>query len=39
MTATPSDSPMIRMSAVDKHFGPVHVLRGIDLDVPRGTSR
>ena len=36
MTATPSDSPMIRMSAVDKHFGPVHVLRGIDLDVPRG---
>jgi len=36
MTATPSDSPMIRMSAVDKHFGPVHVLRGIDLEVPRG---
>ncbi|MBK0868541.1 MAG: amino acid ABC transporter ATP-binding protein [Saccharopolyspora sp.] len=27
---------MIRMSAVDKHFGPVHVLRDIELTVPRG---
>ncbi|WP_344682329.1 amino acid ABC transporter ATP-binding protein [Saccharopolyspora taberi] len=27
---------MIRMSAVDKHFGALHVLKGITLDVPRG---
>ncbi|MEY8040657.1 amino acid ABC transporter ATP-binding protein [Saccharopolyspora cebuensis] len=27
---------MIRMSAVDKHFGPLHVLRDITLEVPRG---
>ncbi|WP_184729205.1 amino acid ABC transporter ATP-binding protein [Saccharopolyspora phatthalungensis] len=27
---------MIRMSAVDKYFGSLHVLRAIDLEVPRG---
>ncbi|MBE9373103.1 amino acid ABC transporter ATP-binding protein [Saccharopolyspora sp. HNM0983] len=27
---------MIRMRGVDKHFGPVHVLRDIDLEVPAG---
>ncbi|MEV4649310.1 amino acid ABC transporter ATP-binding protein [Saccharopolyspora sp. NPDC049357] len=27
---------MIRMSAVDKFFGSLHVLRSIDLEVPRG---
>jgi glutamate transport system ATP-binding protein len=28
--------PMISMRAVDKHFGDLHVLRDINLDVPRG---
>jgi glutamate transport system ATP-binding protein len=32
-TAAP---PMIRMSGVDKHFGSLHVLRDINLDVTRG---
>ncbi|WP_025359909.1 amino acid ABC transporter ATP-binding protein [Kutzneria albida] len=27
---------MIRMAGVDKFFGPLHVLRSIDLEVPRG---
>ncbi|MCI2421872.1 amino acid ABC transporter ATP-binding protein [Saccharopolyspora sp. K220] len=27
---------MIRMSAVDKYFGSLHVLRAIDLEVPKG---
>ena len=36
MTAAPTDAPMIRMSAVDKFFGSLHVLRSIDLEVPRG---
>ncbi|GAA2800104.1 amino acid ABC transporter ATP-binding protein [Saccharopolyspora taberi] len=36
MTAAATDAPMIRMSAVDKHFGALHVLKGITLDVPRG---
>ncbi|WP_188989683.1 amino acid ABC transporter ATP-binding protein [Saccharopolyspora thermophila] len=27
---------MIRMSAVDKYFGSLHVLRAIELEVPRG---
>ncbi|WP_200797482.1 amino acid ABC transporter ATP-binding protein [Streptoalloteichus hindustanus] len=27
---------MIRMSGVDKFFGPLHVLRNIDLEVPKG---
>ncbi len=29
-------TPMIRMASVDKHFGDLHVLRGIDLEVERG---
>jgi glutamate transport system ATP-binding protein len=33
MTDSP---PMIRMKDVDKHFGPLHVLRAIDLKVDRG---
>ncbi|TDD53968.1 amino acid ABC transporter ATP-binding protein [Saccharopolyspora elongata] len=36
MAAASTDSPMIRMSAVDKYFGSLHVLRAIDLEVPRG---
>ncbi|GAA4878465.1 amino acid ABC transporter ATP-binding protein [Saccharopolyspora cebuensis] len=36
MAEAPPDAPMIRMSAVDKHFGPLHVLRDITLEVPRG---
>ena len=32
-TATP---PMIRMQGVDKHFGPLHVLRDINLEVDTG---
>jgi glutamate transport system ATP-binding protein len=36
MTAAPTDVPMIRMSAVDKFFGSLHVLRSIDLEVPKG---
>ena len=31
-----ADPPMIRMSGVDKHFGSLHVLRDINLDVARG---
>jgi glutamate transport system ATP-binding protein len=29
-------APMIRMQAVNKHFGPLHVLKDIALEVPRG---
>jgi len=29
-------TPMISMRAVDKHFGDLHVLRDINLEVPRG---
>jgi glutamate transport system ATP-binding protein len=28
--------PMVRMAGVDKHFGDLHVLRDIDLEVARG---
>jgi glutamate transport system ATP-binding protein len=28
--------PLVRLSGVDKHFGALHVLRGIDLEVQRG---
>ncbi|GDY30330.1 arginine ABC transporter ATP-binding protein [Gandjariella thermophila] len=35
MTATPSP-PMIRMVGVQKHFGPLHVLKDINLEVSRG---
>ena len=33
MTTTP---PMIRMASVDKHFGDLHVLRDINLEVETG---
>jgi len=31
-----SPPPMISMRAVDKHFGKLHVLRDVNLEVPRG---
>lgn len=31
-----TDTPMIRMASVDKHFGELHVLRDIDLEVAAG---
>ncbi len=34
--STPDDAPMIRMTDVQKHFGELHVLKDITLDVPRG---
>ncbi len=36
MTAPTPAPPMIRMEGVDKFFGPLHVLKDIDLEVPRG---
>jgi glutamate transport system ATP-binding protein len=33
---TAATPPMIRMQAVDKHFGPLHVLRDINLEVDAG---
>src|ERR1044072_1008859 len=35
-TGPDSMAPMIRMQAVNKHFGPLHVLKDIELEVPRG---
>ena len=32
----PTSQPMISMKAVDKHFGELHVLKDINLDVERG---
>ena len=29
-------TPMVRMASVDKHFGELHVLRDINLEVPQG---
>ncbi|TCJ89530.1 hypothetical protein DFR71_6439, partial [Nocardia alba] len=34
--ATTAAPPMISMRNVDKHFGELHVLRDIHLEVPRG---
>jgi glutamate transport system ATP-binding protein len=34
--AARTDPPMIRMTGVHKHFGSLHVLRDIDLEVARG---
>jgi glutamate transport system ATP-binding protein len=34
-TATPTP-PMIKAAAVNKHFGDLHVLKDIDLEVPKG---
>ncbi|EWM16970.1 glutamate transporter ATP-binding protein [Kutzneria sp. 744] len=36
MSAAGDVPPMIRMAGVDKFFGPLHVLKGIDLEVPKG---
>ncbi|MFD1050959.1 ATP-binding cassette domain-containing protein, partial [Kibdelosporangium lantanae] len=36
MTEAASVPPMIRMQAVDKFFGPLHVLKDINLEIPRG---
>jgi glutamate transport system ATP-binding protein len=33
---TPTGTPMISMQAVNKHFGSLHVLKDINLDVDRG---
>ncbi|CRZ14909.1 glutamate transport ATP-binding protein GluA [Mycolicibacterium neworleansense] len=34
--AAPADVPMISLSGVNKHFGALHVLKDINLDVGRG---
>ena len=34
--STPSGAPMISIKSVNKHFGALHVLKDIDLDVDRG---
>jgi len=36
MTAAVAATPMIRMSGVDKFFGPLHVLKNVNLEVPKG---
>jgi glutamate transport system ATP-binding protein len=36
MTEAAAAPPMIRMKAVDKFFGPLHVLKDINLDIPQG---
>jgi glutamate transport system ATP-binding protein len=36
MTAVTDAPPMIRMAEVDKYFGPLHVLKNVNLEVPRG---
>ena len=36
VNSTPSDVPMISIKSVNKHFGALHVLKDIDLDVDRG---
>jgi glutamate transport system ATP-binding protein len=36
MSAAGATPPMIRMAGVDKFFGPLHVLKAIDLEVPKG---
>jgi glutamate transport system ATP-binding protein len=36
MTEAGSDTPMIRMVEVDKYFGQLHVLKNINIEVPRG---
>jgi ABC-type histidine transport system ATPase subunit len=33
---TKAEPPMIRMTGVNKHFGSLHVLRDINLEVARG---
>lgn len=36
MTEAAAAPPMIRMEAVDKFFGPLHVLKDINLEIPKG---
>ncbi|KAA2254848.1 amino acid ABC transporter ATP-binding protein [Solihabitans fulvus] len=36
MTAATPAPPMIRMAGVDKFFGPLHVLKDVNLEVPKG---
>jgi glutamate transport system ATP-binding protein len=36
MTAATPAPPMIRMAGVDKFFGPLHVLKNVSLEVPKG---
>jgi glutamate transport system ATP-binding protein len=36
MTEAESAAPMIRMVEVDKYFGQLHVLKNINIEVPRG---
>jgi glutamate transport system ATP-binding protein len=36
MTEATSTTPMIRMVEVDKYFGQLHVLKNINIEVPRG---
>ncbi|NUT46477.1 MAG: amino acid ABC transporter ATP-binding protein [Saccharothrix sp.] len=36
MTAATPAPPMIRMVGVDKFFGPLHVLKNVTLEVPKG---
>lgn len=37
MTTTPSPAPAIRVRGLEKSFTDVHVLRGVDFDVDRGS--
>jgi glutamate transport system ATP-binding protein len=36
MTEAAGDTPMIRMVEVDKYFGQLHVLKNINIEVPKG---
>src|SRR5215211_3897186 len=36
MTEATTAPLMIRVADVDKHFGPLHVLKNINLEVPKG---
>ena len=36
MTPAPTDAPLVSIRAVNKYFGPHHVLKDIDLNVHRG---
>jgi glutamate transport system ATP-binding protein len=36
MTAPNPAPPMIKMAGVDKFFGPLHVLKSVNLEVPKG---
>ena len=36
MTEVAAAPPMIRLKAVDKFFGPLHVLKDINLEIPKG---